>query len=234
MLGAKSAMGRLQSWSGKDELALATLDTSIAEGERQMAIDRDNVDLVDLLKNAWLTRGILHWGEGREELARRDFARLETLLTTLQARDADNRKWNVVDELELELVRALTDRADAPSNQHLALASRTRRQIKPGEADYEWMMVAARFLEGNAQEQLGEPDKARAAYAGAAAFPSPQGGGINLRAVALRAAAASVIGDGKKARSLREILIRSGATSTIKRWAGPVRQIRAAAPTQPY
>lgn len=232
MLGAKSAMGRLQHWTGKSSLALASLDATIAEGERQMAIDRDNVDLVDLLNTAWLTRGLLHWGEGREELSRRDFARFETLLTTLQSRDPENRKWNVIDELEFELVRALTDRAQAPAGQHLSLASSIQRKIKPGEADYEWMMVAAWFLEGNARQRRGESDKARTAYAGAAAFPFPPGGGINLRAVALRAAAASGIGDTDRAKSLREILKKAGATSTIERWAAPDRQARAPAPTQ--
>ena len=220
MVGAKSAMGRLQAWTGRTDLALATLNEAVAEGGRQVSIEPDDTFALSLYMVSLLTRGKLYWSTGRTRLASQDYDRYDALLSKLAALDPENRDWNIVEDLALDVTRALTDRSDERPSVHRSLAAEVRQNLASTDVEFERMMVAAHYLEGVGWERDGQPANARKAFTSALAIKAPAGETVDIPAIALRRAAASKIGESERARELRDILRKTGATTAVERWVG--------------
>ena len=214
---AMFAMGRLGwllSITGKQAEARKFLDQAVALAEQLREREPDHTWTIEMSVSPYMDRANLNWRQGRREAASRDFDRVASLLDDLSTRDPKNKSWNIDRPAGLQLVRALTVRANMPPAEKRALASQWLAKLNPQDSSHVWPRIAAHTLDAQAHSNEGNRAAAAQAYARALAIESGAAG-VDINAIALRAIAAERLGQGALAHELRGRLKKLGVDPAI-------------------
>ena len=214
---AMFAMGRLGwllSITGKQAEARKFLDQAVALAEQLREREPDHTWTIEMSVSPYMDRANLNWRQGRREAASRDFDRVASLLDDLSTRDPKNKSWNIDRPAGLQLVRALTERANMPPAEKRALASQWLAKLNPQDSSHVWPRIAAHTLDAQAHSNEGNRAAAAQAYARALAIESGAAG-VDINAIALRAIAAERLGQGALANELRGRLKKLGVDPAI-------------------
>ncbi|MBB3764390.1 toll/interleukin-1 receptor domain-containing protein [Sphingomicrobium lutaoense] len=212
---ALGQMGMIHMMTGEHRAAQSDLDEAIAGARTLRAADADNTLSVELALDAWINRGLLHFAQGRDQLAREDFRTARELAADLARRDRDNPVWNKDNLARVDLHEALTvEKAMAPRAM-AELAGRWISRLADEPVKYEWELVAAHLLHGEAMRREGRAGDARTAWRKALAVAGKEADPNGYRSLALKAAAAERLGERSRAREYRGRLQRMGIDPPI-------------------
>lgn len=199
---ALGEMGWLLSIAGDRSGAERHLKDAVVDSERLLEQDPDNTMTMEMTSGSFEQLAKFAWREGRKAEATRNFDRAAALVAELRRRDPANRNWSVQRPASIELIRALTDRAGNAPEEHIRLAQRWIKTLDPDKPGNGWMIVAAHLVDGFARAKMGDPAASAAAFAKAIAV-EPEGEGMDVNGIALRAIAAERLGQSDLARQLR-------------------------------
>ncbi|MBX7528054.1 toll/interleukin-1 receptor domain-containing protein [Qipengyuania vesicularis] len=212
---AISSLGRILALKGRKRDADRILEEAIRESEEQIAADPEDTLVKELARGALRDRALIAWSDGNAKLARDLYSRAEELQASLQERDPKNHDWNVTSPGELAMYRALTDQLDSRPAALRALSNRWLSRLDRANPEHEWLHVASYLLAGLAAQREGDRQAARESFSKAFSYPDAEGERVDVRSLALRAAAAERMGRTGDAEAIRQRLRKLGIDPII-------------------
>ncbi|QZD91010.1 TIR domain-containing protein [Qipengyuania aurantiaca] len=213
---AKGRLAQAYSSVGSRRESLATFKSAIEVLERAHAVDPEAATPLNMLANTARSQGAELWRQGQPQAAAASFDRADALSRELAGRDPDSRAWAVIEPSELELLRYLTDRQDAPADERLSAARRVIARLNP-EDDIELTgIVLAYWLAAKTHRERGETRAAEKALASIVALapddPTQLRSETTTRLIAL---AAARTGAREKRKAFADYVRRAGLDPPI-------------------
>ncbi|WP_428028388.1 toll/interleukin-1 receptor domain-containing protein [Altererythrobacter sp.] len=202
---AEARMGWLLGLTGDRRRARRMFNAAVASADRLLEHDPEHTWTMEMAVPAFTDRAMLNWREGNREAASDDFDQAAAVIAELRKRDPKNRVWNIEKPAVNELLRALTDQSGISAASMHERAKRWLGKLDQSDSGHVWPIVAAHVVDAIGYEREGDRAAAAQAYARAIAVED-HAVGININALALRAAAAERLGQTALARQLRSEL----------------------------